>query len=67
MNSILASRSPPPRPPLPSDEELSASAAPPRPPLPALEATDEETYDKDLPRPELNQPILVRINLIKLN
>jgi len=60
---ILASRSPPPRPPLPSDEELSASPAPPRPPLPTLEPTDEENYDKDLPIPQSNQPILVRLKI----
>lgn len=60
MNLCLASKSPPPRPPLPSDEELLASAAPPRPPLPTLDATDEETYDRDLPIPQSNQPILVR-------
>jgi hypothetical protein len=27
-----------------------------------LETTDEEIYDKDLPQPQLNQPILVRLN-----
>lgn len=58
--SILASRSPPPRPPLPSNEELFASAPPPRPPTPELEPTEEETYDQDLPFPQSNQPILVR-------
>lgn len=58
-NLILASGSPPPRPPLPSDEELSATPAPRRPPLPDLEPTDEESYDKDLPIPQSNQPILV--------
>jgi hypothetical protein len=29
--------------------------------LPDLELTEEETYDKDLPIPQSNQPILVRI------
>lgn len=59
-NLVLASGSPPPRPPLPSDEELFASPAPPRPPLPELEPTDDEIYEKDLPTPQSNQPILVR-------
>lgn len=62
---VLASGSPPPRPPLPSDEELFASPAPPRPPLPELEPTDEEIYDKDLPIPQSNQPILVRLTANK--
>lgn len=55
-----ASPSPPPRPPLPTEEELSASSAPPRPPLPHFEFTAENNYDRDLPHPQHNQPILVR-------
>ncbi|UJR37879.1 hypothetical protein I4U23_030569 [Adineta vaga] len=66
--SRSSSASPPPRPPLPSDEELSASAsAPPRPPLPAVEETEEEIYDKDLPRPQFNQPILMAAHDLHLN
>ncbi|CAF1061492.1 unnamed protein product [Adineta ricciae] len=58
--SRSSSRSPPLRPPLPSDEELAAcAAAPPRPPLPLIQETEEEMYDKDLPRPQFNQPILM--------
>lgn len=55
-----ASASPPPRPPLPTEEELLASSAPPRPPLPEFDLGDEENYDRDLPVPQYNQPILVR-------
>ena len=60
-NQRLASNSPPPRPPLPSEEELAACAPPPRPPLPNFEPNDVENYDQDLPMPQTNQPILVRI------
>ncbi|CAF3764430.1 unnamed protein product [Rotaria socialis] len=66
-SSRSASRSPPPRPPLPSDEELSASAAPPRPPLPILEPTNDEIYDKDLPMPQSNQPILMAAHDLHMN
>ncbi|CAF1637729.1 unnamed protein product [Rotaria magnacalcarata] len=66
-SSRSASRSPPPRPPLPSDEELSASAAPPRPPLPILEPTNDEIYDKDLPIPQSNQPILMAAHDLHMN
>ncbi|CAF1409619.1 unnamed protein product [Adineta steineri] len=67
LNRRSSSGSPPPRPPLPSDEELSASAAPPRPPLPAEEVAEEEIYDKDLPRPQLNQPILMAAHDLHMN
>ncbi|CAF0992993.1 unnamed protein product [Rotaria sp. Silwood1] len=66
-DSRSSSRSPPPRPPLPSDEELSASAAPPRPPLPVFEPRDEETYDKDLPLPQPNQPMLMAAHDLHMN
>ncbi|CAF0725168.1 unnamed protein product [Rotaria sordida] len=66
-DSRSSSKSPPPRPPLPSDEELSASAAPPRPPLPIFEATHEEPYDKDLPIPQANQPILMAAHDLHIN
>ncbi|CAF2517305.1 unnamed protein product [Rotaria sp. Silwood2] len=66
-DSRSASRSPPPRPPLPSDEELSASAAPPRPPLPVFEPKDEDMYDKDLPLPQSNQPMLMAAHDLHMN
>jgi hypothetical protein len=60
LSNDEASPSPPPRPPTPTDEELSASAAPSRPPLPESDAHEGDNYDRDLPIPQSNQPILVR-------
>jgi len=66
-HSRSSSPSPPPRPPLPTEEELSASSAPPRPPLPHHEFTDEKNYDRDLPHPQFNQPILMAAHDLHLN
>ncbi|CAF4818110.1 unnamed protein product, partial [Rotaria socialis] len=39
----------------------------PRPPLPILEPTNDEIYDKDLPMPQSNQPILMAAHDLHMN